>query len=88
MSIKSKRKSREKKGPATTYVDDKIIQGDDRGDYRKKPVRENVLKDVLELREQGKTKAEIHDFGCGKYFFRDDNPWEDRYFTYIEEKGL
>jgi len=87
-SVESKRVSRKKKGEVIVKKETEIIQGDHTGEFRDKPVRENVLNDVLKLKNQGKTKDEIHAFGCGKYSFRDDNPWEDRYFEYIEENGL
>lgn len=87
-SAENKRISRARKGGPLDYVPDKIIQGENTGNFRDKVVRENVLKDVLELRIQGKTKEQIHAFGCEKYHFVDRNPWEDRYFKYIEEKGL
>jgi len=92
MSIESvvrKRETRKIKGnPPTIYVYDKCIRGKHRGQLIKKPLRPNILTDVLELRKQNKTRDEIHSFGCEKYFFIDDNPWEDRYLKYIEENKL
>jgi len=87
-SAESKRKSREKKGKIVDTGESEIIQGDNIGYFREKPIRENVLNDVIKLKNKGKTKEEIHEFGCGKYSFRDDNPWEERYLEYIEENGL
>lgn len=87
MNIKRKRR-KEKGDPPERYIKDKSTHGKRKGEDIKKPVRPNVLMDVLELRNRGKTKKEIHDFGCNKYFFRDNNPWGDRYFKHIEENDL
>jgi len=84
-SVERKKIVRAIKGKVIAYVYDEIIQGDNRGNERKKPIHENVLNDVLQLRQQRKTPDEIHVFGHEKYSFREDNPWENRYFKYIEE---
>ena len=89
MSIQNKRKMRRIKGnPAIIYVDEICIQGRCRGKLIKKPIRFFVLEDVLKLKKQNISRQEIHTFGCEKYHFRDSNPWENRYFKYIEENGL
>jgi hypothetical protein len=87
-SVESKKENRAKKGRILGNVDDKAIQGINEEENIEKPIRENVLNDVLQLREQRKIRDEIHAFGCGKYSFRDNNPWEDRYLKYIEENRL
>ena len=87
-SVESKRKSREKKGRIIEPRGAEIIQGPNEGGFRDKPIRENVLNDVIGLKHQGRTKEEIHAFGCEKYSFRDNNHWEERYLEYIEENRL
>jgi hypothetical protein len=89
MSVQSKREMRRLKGnPAIIYVDDICIQGRCKGKLIKKPLRPFILEDVLKFKKQNISRQEIHKFGCTKYHFRDNNPWEDRYFKYIEENRL
>lgn len=86
VSVETKRKIREKKGnPPIKYIEDECKQGKNTGELIMKPIRQNILDDVLNLIDRGKTKEEIHIFGCEKYHFRDSTPWEDRYFNYIKE---
>jgi len=87
--MSEKSKSRAKKGnPPTRYVKDSCNRGKNKGRLIRKPVRPNVLLEVIKLRNQGRTKSEIHYIGCREYHFRDNNPWENRYFKYIEENSL
>ncbi len=86
-SVENKKISRARKGEPLGYVPDEIIQGVREGEDREKVVRENVLNDVLELRKQGRSIEEIHAFGCEKYHFRDDNPWETDIIDISRKKG-
>jgi hypothetical protein len=89
MSVQSKREIRKRKGnPAIIYVEDICTQGRCKGQLIIKPIRPFVLEDVLNLKKQNISRQEIHEFGCKKYHFRDNNPWENRYFRYIEENRL
>ena len=81
----TKRKSRKIKGKRVAWVYAEKVHEPNKGKKIKKTIRENVLKDVKEMLNKGKTKNEIHRQLCIKYGFRDYNPVEERYMEYLQQ---
>lgn len=79
------RKSRKIKGKIVGWVYAEKVREPYKGKKIKKTIRENVLKDVKEKLNKGKTRKEIHRQLCIKYGFRDYNPVEERYIEYLRK---
>ena len=84
----NKKERRKQKGKIVGYHPAELIRGKRKGKTIDKNIRENVLNDVVRLKNQDTSNNIIHEFLCEKYGFVDENPIEDRYLGYITKHNL